>query len=232
MIVYITFAQRDEQPNWAQAYARHAQRFEECGGGWPCLLLPYYHASRELLVRLNPYAVVFSGFARSWCAYPARDLLEVGRILTDLPRLPMLALCGSHQLVGFVFNGELTEDADLQDQPMRRLRPGEPVNNPDYHPEYLMERGFYPLQVQEPDPLFADCGNPPMVYESHYCEVKKVPPDFRLLASTAECRIQAMRHRDRLLYSLQFHPEDYTDAFPDGKSILSQFFSMARSVAG
>lgn len=87
-----------------------------------------------------------------------------------------------------------------------------------------MERGFYELTVHEPDPLFEGCGSSPVVFEAHYCEVKKLPPGFKLLASTPECRIQAMRHLYRPLVSLQFHPEQYTDGFPDGKRILENFF--------
>ena len=42
---------------------------------------------------------------------------------------------------------------------------------------------------------------------AHYCEVKKLPPGFELLASSGHCRIAAVRHRDRPLYGTQFHPE-------------------------
>ncbi len=39
--------------------------------------------------------------------------------------------------------------------------------------------------------------------------------------------IPAMRHRARPLYGLQFHPERYTDAHPDGRTILANFFRLA-----
>jgi anthranilate/para-aminobenzoate synthase component II len=32
-----------------------------------------------------------------------------------------------------------------------------------------------------------------------------------------------MRHGSRPLVGLQFHPEDYTDRFPDGRTILRNF---------
>jgi GMP synthase (glutamine-hydrolysing) len=72
-------------------------------------------------------------------------------------------------------------------------------------------------------------GPTPQFYESHYCEIKALPPNFQLLASTPECRIQAMKHRARPLYGVQFHPEDYSDRFPDGRLLLENFF---RRVAG
>ncbi len=231
--VYIGFAQPDEWQNWAGTYARHAQRFEAASGGVPCLVLPYYHTSPEMLAHLEPEAFVMSGFARSFEQYEVRNFLGVADWVQST-RTPTLALCGSHQLLGFVFNQDLCRVERLFDEPMRRLRPGEPVTNPDYHPDYFMERGFYTLELTEAarrDPLFAGFGPTALCYESHYCEVKTLPPDFELLASTPECRIQAMRHRQRPLYGLQFHPEDYLlepKRFSDGKRILENFFALAR----
>jgi GMP synthase-like glutamine amidotransferase len=225
--VYIGFAQPNEWTQWAETYARHAERFEAASGGSPCLVVPFYHVSPELMERLNPDKVVMSGFARSFETYEVSHFRSVARWIATTTHIPILALCGSHQLLGYLFNGELWESPQLCDLPMRRLRPDEPVINPDYHPEYFMERGFYPLDLTNAgrsDPLFGGLGDPPYLYESHYCEIKTLPPGFELLASTKECRIQAMKHRDRPLYGVQFHPEDYNDRFSDGKRLLENFF--------
>ena len=45
------------------------------------------------------------------------------------------------------------------------------------------------------------------VWESHHDEVSIVPKDFDVLASSEKCRVQAMKHRSRALFGLQFHPE-------------------------
>jgi GMP synthase (glutamine-hydrolysing) len=37
--------------------------------------------------------------------------------------------------------------------------------------------------------------------------VKIVPPDFIVLAHTADCPVEAIRCRDRPFFGLQFHPE-------------------------
>ncbi len=66
-----------------------------------------------------------------------------------------------------------------------------------------------------------------MVLEWHYCEVKKLPPEFVLLASNENCRIQAMRHASRPLYGVQFHPESYVETYPHGRTILRNFFRLA-----
>lgn len=229
LIVYIGFAQPDEWGNWVGTYARHAQRFEKASKGALCLVVPYDRVDEELMQRLAPDAVVMSGFARSFQDYEVKSFLGV----TDwvkTTKTPTLALCGSHQLLGFCFHQDLRKTERLFDAPMRSLKPGEPITNPDYHPEFYMERGFYTLQMTEAgkaDPIFGNMGGSPIVYESHYCEIKLLPPGFELLASTPECKIQAMRHRTLPIYSTQFHPEDYNERFSDGRKLLENFFQFA-----
>jgi GMP synthase-like glutamine amidotransferase len=226
--VYIGFAMPGEWEGWAGTYARHVRRFEEAAGGTPCLVLPFGQATPERMARLAPERVVMSGFARSFQEYDVENFFPVCEWVTETS-VPTLALCGSHQLLGYLYNGDIHQGERLHDEPMRHLRPGEPVTNPDYHPDHFMERGFYPLELSDEgrsDPLFAGLGESPYLYESHYCEIKRLPSEFKLLACTPECRIQGMRHRSRPLYGVQFHPEDYSDRFPAGRTLLQNFFRL------
>ena len=88
------------------------------------------------------------------------------------------------------------------------------------------------MRVLHPDPLFAGLPEVINVRESHYCEVKQLPGDFRLLASNDNCHLQAMGHQQRPIYGVQFHPELYTDHYPDGRRVLSNFFAIAGGEVG
>jgi GMP synthase (glutamine-hydrolysing) len=66
----------------------------------------------------------------------------------------------------------------------------------------------------------------PLLYQSHYWEVKKLPDDLVLLASTEECAVQAMRHKECLIYGTQFHPEVHEEQHPDGRRLLTNFFRL------
>jgi GMP synthase-like glutamine amidotransferase len=44
-------------------------------------------------------------------------------------------------------------------------------------------------------------------FSAHYDEVSGLPDGFECLASSEACRIQAMQHRSKPIYGLQFHPE-------------------------
>lgn len=137
-----------------------------------------------------------------------------------------MAICGSHQLIGCMYNLDLHSVSKLRDEPMRKLRPGEP-DLADYHPGYFKEYGFYPVDIIRDDPIFEGLPNPFIVREAHYCEVKALPNDFELLASTDECHVQAMKHKSRMIYGTQFHPEAYTETYQHGKVVLENFFRMA-----
>jgi GMP synthase (glutamine-hydrolysing) len=205
---------------------QHKVRFEQLSGE-PCLVMRHEHLSLDLVDQLQPKALLLSGFGRVFqefdlsSFYPLNDLLHQTNI-------PTIGLCGSHQLIAALFSKDIREVDRLEDQPMRHLRPGEPDLSPTgYHPGYFKENGFYPVTLVKDDPLFEGLNNPFIVRESHYCEVKSLPTQFELLASTEACRIQTMKHRERMLYGTQFHPESYIEAYPDGKSILSNFFRIA-----
>ena len=225
MIIYVIVAESGDYKK-GNGNFQHKVRFEELSGE-PCLVIHHTQISLDLVESMQPKAVLLSGFGRSFqefdlsTFYPLNDVLHQ----TDIPTI---ALCGSHQLIGCLFSVDIRKVDRLEDQPMRRLRPGEPDGSPTgYHPGYFKENGFYPVTIVRDDPLFEGLSNPFIVREAHYCEIKALSPEFELLASTEACRIQAMKHRKRILYGTQFHPETYIEAYPDGKTVLSNFFRIA-----
>jgi GMP synthase (glutamine-hydrolysing) len=110
---------------------------------------------------------------------------------------------------------------------IRELEPLE-EDSAEWAPGYYKEVGYMPITIVEDDPIFASMGPRPVFFESHYWEVKRLPDDFVLLASSAECEVQVMRHKECLLYGTEFHPEVYEeDNYPDGRTLLSNFFRLA-----
>jgi len=225
MIFYVVFAQDDEVPGAGNGYFQHKLRFEALSGE-PCLLVRYKDFRPALLGELSPSAVVMGGFGRDFAAFDRRHLIGVNDVVKRT-EIPILGICGSHQLVAMLFSQNIRRVKALHDEPMRKLRPGEPDLQPGYHPGYFKETGFHHVRVVEQDPLFRGLKDGFVCLESHYCEVKALPRDFELLASTDECRVQAYRHTKRTLYGVQFHPEGYTDHYADGKKVLENFFRLA-----
>ena len=71
------------------------------------------------------------------------------------------------------------------------------------------------------EPLFRDVPATTTVWMSHGDQVRNAGGGFIPLAATSTCPIAAVRHRDRAVYGLQFHPE--VAHTPYGALILGNF---------
>jgi GMP synthase (glutamine-hydrolysing) len=96
--------------------------------------------------------------------------------------LPILGICLGHQLMALAYGGE--------------LRTGK-------------YGGFarVDIEVVDEDDILKGIGPATKVWASHQDEVSKLPPDFKLLARSGICDIEAMCHVKKPLYGVQWHPE-------------------------
>ena len=94
---------------------------------------------------------------------------------------PVLGICAGHQLIGTMFGGELKRDTEAEDG--------------DIH-----------IQIVKEDPLFKRHEGELKV-EQHHNDSITLPADFELLATSDKCEVQAMRHKERPTYSVQWHAE-------------------------
>jgi len=96
---------------------------------------------------------------------------------------PILGICAGHQFIAQFFGGE---------------------TNPSKIPEF----GKIELTlVKEDNTLFNGVPKKSIVWESHNDEVTILPKDFEVLGKSENCDIQAMLHKEKPFYGLQFHPE-------------------------
>ncbi len=188
--------------------------------GEPCLIVRYNHMTPQLVRELEPRAVLVSGCATEIDDYAEKDLAGLRQVLCESAQ-PTLGLCGGEQLIGQTFGSKIA--------PMGQLSAGtpDPYPNWDYAPGMSRERGFMPVRVLVPHPLFEGLGQTPVMFESHYWEVKSVPPGFKLYASTDLCNVQMIAHESKPLYATQFHPEQWDSHHTDGRRFLENFFRAA-----
>jgi GMP synthase-like glutamine amidotransferase len=215
--------------------------------------------ARALDATFEPLAIVGAGSFTEWFRYATdaawqRNLdhwMEIVRETT----IPMLAICGSHQLVALAFNGfgavahmndggaPVPISAELAASPPRPMWPARRVG----------EEGTYPLTATpsaEGDPLVRAMGRAPAAASHHKDMVVDVTgfsllyrsDDGRSPATRAgdqarnRCIVQALRRDDprRVLYTTQFHPEmssfDESTGSDDGAgaAFIGAFLEVAR----
>jgi len=98
--------------------------------------------------------------------------------------IPIIGICLGHQLIAKVFGGEVGKGSVGGYSEVR-------------------------IRILEEDELFEGIPREIKVWASHMDEVKKLPENFRILAESDICKIEAMRHDKKPIYSVQWHPEVY-----------------------
>lgn len=185
--------------------------------GVPSEYIRYTEVSESLAKERGVAAIAISGNVTDWEEYDFKEFQPLFDVIRS-GRFPVIGLCGGHQLVGIAYNANLG--------PIRRLKPGE-ADRGGFALGWFKEVGYLPVYVVKQDPIFAGLGDYLVVFESHYWEIKELPAEFELLASTDDCRVQVMRHKEHRIYGTQFHPEVHTPTQPDGRLLLANFFRLA-----
>ncbi|MCK4332034.1 MAG: GMP synthase subunit A [Thermoplasmatales archaeon] len=114
---------------------------------------------------------------------------------------PILGICAGHQFMAQFFGGEAA-------------------------PSKVPEFGKIELILLKDDKLFDGVPKKSIVWESHNDEVTVLPKAFEVLGESESCKIQAMRHKEKLLYGVQFHPEvEHTEY---GEQIFKNFVNICK----
>ncbi len=190
---------------------------EETSGDF-CLIVHYRQVSLKMLEQIKPWAICHSGASTPFEDYGIRQSRNYRQVALRTS-IPQLGICGGHQLLAEFYGSKLGG--------MRAVEGDDADHNPNYHPGEYKEWGVYPVQIIKPDPLFAGLGDRVRVQQFHRSEVKTLGRDLVVLAGSPACRVQAFVHRRRPVYGVQFHPEDASEAYPDGFRILRNFFKWA-----
>jgi GMP synthase (glutamine-hydrolysing) len=178
--------------------------------GVEILTEPYHAVSLKRIKSLRPSHIILSGQSHPWDRYTPESLAGVFEVIKKAPQ-PMLGVCGGHQQIALAFGAPI----DL----MGRLVPGEGYEGAK------RERGYFPVETSGAG-IFKNLSSEIIVWHSHFDEVKKLPRGFRRTASNETCEIQAMEHSERPLFGVQFHPELFDEAHPDGQKVLDNFLRM------
>jgi len=152
--------------------------------------------SLDQIARLRPKGIILSGSPHS--AYESGAPLSSPGVFSL--GIPVLGICYGLQLIAFQLGGEV-------DRAARR------------------EFGPAILAVDDDTDLFAgvspDEPGGLKVWMSHGDHITRMPPGFEAIAHSANSPVGAIRHREKKIYGVQFHPEVVHT--PKGRAILRNF---------
>lgn len=155
--------------------------------------------------QLGPGPVVLSGSGAPWDRHDPAELERLGKAVRAA-EAPVLGICAGLQLLtGFA--GGRVEPMAVHGRPP--------------------ERGYLPLEVLDDGDLLAGLPARATVFQDHLDEIAELPADFRVLARTAGCEIQAIAAPERCWWGTQFHPERFDPEHPDGRRVIANFFVLA-----
>jgi len=80
------------------------------------------------------------------------------------------------------------------------------------------------IEILQENDILKGLGPVTKVWASHADEVSILPPDFIRLARSNICEVEAMKHKEKPLYGVQWHPEvSHTEK---GNDLLRNFFQV------
>ena len=190
----------------------------------------------------KPDAIVLSGTLRDFDFYNPEIIESFGRFIRTT-KIPVLAICGGHQIVGMSFGARVITLDKLEQHQQRENRP--------------LEYQYRFIRITDPqDPIFLGVNNPDSivwqdytrqarilrVWQNHGLQLDRVPEGFKLLATSYLCRNQMMvKNTDgQLIYAVQFHLEksfedwnksrtrwEHQNESRDGRILFEHFLELA-----
>jgi GMP synthase (glutamine-hydrolysing) len=117
--------------------------------------------------------------------------------------LPILGICLGHQLIAETFGGAVNKGA-------------------------FGGYAHVTVEILEPDDILVDMGPTITTWASHADEVIRLPNDFTKLARSEICEIEAMKHLNKPIYGVQWHPEvAHTEG---GSTLLLNFIKICKEI--
>jgi GMP synthase (glutamine-hydrolysing) len=125
---------------------------------------------------------------------------NIGKIIDD-HTYPILGICVGAQFIALHYGGKVG-----------------PARNPEF--------GKAEIVIEETARILKGLPEKITAWENHNDEVKEIPKEFEILASSGTCKIEAFEHIKKPIFGIQFHPEVENTQY--GKEIFQNFIELCR----
>ncbi|NYZ73792.1 glutamine-hydrolyzing GMP synthase [Candidatus Micrarchaeota archaeon] len=155
-----------------------------------------YDKAEELLEEGVSRMILSGGPSSVYTDPPNLSSMICAKIRDEELKNPLLGICYGHQMIAHTWGAKVAKGASA-------------------------EYGLGEIEIDDEDALFKGVPKKIRAWVSHFDEVKELPKGFVKLAHSGTCPIEAMRHRERPVFSVQFHPEVWHTEH--GEDILRNF---------
>jgi len=194
----------------------------------------------EAVKMFRPEAIVMSGTFSDFDYYNPEQLASFTDFIRKT-RIPVLAICGAHQLVAQSFGAKLKtlDDLDLSEKRSDRMVEYQ------YRFVKIVDRTDPIFSIDERPNVWQDYttnDNILRVWQNHGVQVDGVPQGFKLLATSYLCKNQMMMKQSdgQMIYCVQFHLEksfedwsknptrwEHPNESRDGRILFENFLNLA-----
>jgi GMP synthase (glutamine-hydrolysing) len=199
LVVNLSVDRREELEELVTAI----ERFSECRS------VKFREIDADYIVGKDIDAVILSGSKARIVDESQRNEFKHVTDLIKRLNLPLLGICYGHQLLCTTFGCEVEALAHPVTDKFEQVHI---INDDDI---------FSGLKADQTGPFF---------FESHNDNVKRNSlnsAEFVLLADSRTCEVEAVRHKSKPFYGVQFHPERIkieSDIRPDGHKLIENFY--------
>jgi GMP synthase (glutamine-hydrolysing) len=156
----------------------------------------------EELLREGASRIILSGGPSSvYTDPPNLSSIICAKIRDNELKTPLLGICYGHQMIAHTWGAKVAKGASA-------------------------EYGLGEIEIDDEDALFVGVPKKLRAWVSHYDEVKELPGGFSSLAHSGTCGIEAMRHKTRPIFGVQFHPEVWHTEH--GEQMIKNFLEAER----
>jgi GMP synthase (glutamine-hydrolysing) len=156
----------------------------------------------DIVLQKDPDVAILTGSNFMLAKADTRMVFQQEMDLVRKIDLPFLGICFGHQLIGAAYGSKVIDLGHT----VRDFKEVRPLGN---------------------DPIFDGLPSLIRVSESHRQILDSVPKEFRNLAESATSPVEAIVHKSRPIYGVQFHPERTDEKHPHGRIILQNFLKVA-----
>lgn len=151
----------------------------------------------EEMMKTGVARIIISGGPKSvYNEPPNLGSAVCGSYLGGEIKIPLLGICYGHQMIAHTFGGKVEKGKSA-------------------------EYGTGEIEIDDEDAIFQGIPKKLKAWVSHFDQVTGLPDDFVKLAHSEVCPVEAMRHKKRPIFGVQFHPEVWHTEH--GEEILKNF---------